>query len=123
MFGSAGYGPGALLADLLFELAGAGARVYVLRLGRLSDDAFELGGADEFGFATVPLGEDFGAWGAAEDAGMDEAGEAYVWDVSAGTEYAFEIPDGFRAAGGEEDVSWVVGGCEDEGLGRMYAFG
>ena len=56
VLGAAGYGSRSFFADFLFELAGCGARVDVLGLGWLGDDALEFGGADEMGFATVPLG-------------------------------------------------------------------
>lgn len=85
----------------------------VLRLGRLSDDAFEFGGADELGFAPVPFGEDFGGGCTAEDARVDEARKADVGDVAAGTEDAFEVPDGFGAAFG----NWGSAGARD-GTGR-----
>lgn len=99
VFRSAGDGARAFLADFLFHRARRGAGMYVLWLGGLSDDAVEGGGADEFGFAAVPFGEDFGAGCAAEDAGVDEAGEADAGDVPAGAEDAFKIPDGFGAVG------------------------
>ena len=56
VLGPAGDGAGAFLADFFFQLAGRGAGVDVLGLGRLGDDALEVGGADEVGFAAVPLG-------------------------------------------------------------------
>lgn len=73
---AAGDGPRALLADFVLQLAGCGARVDVLRLGWLGDDALEFGCADEVGFAAVPLGEDFGRRSTTEDAWMDETGES-----------------------------------------------
>ena len=56
VLGAAGYGSRSFFAYFLFELAGGGARVDVLGLGRLGDDALEFGRADEMRFATVPLG-------------------------------------------------------------------
>ena len=56
VLGAAGDSARALLADFVFQVAGCGARVDVLGLGRLGDDAVEGGGADEVGFAAVPLG-------------------------------------------------------------------
>ena len=97
--------------------------MYILRLRRLSDDAFKLGGAYEFGFTTIPFGEDFGAGGAAENTRVDEAREAYVRDVSAGAEYAFEVPDGFRAAIGKSRSAWAVGNCRDESWDRSTRLG
>lgn len=91
--------PRALLADFLEHVRGGrGAGVDVLGLGRLGDDAVEGVGGDELAFALVPEGEDVGRGGAAEDAGVDEAGEADVGDVPGGAEDAFEVPDGFCAA-------------------------
>ena len=55
VLGPAGDRARALLADLFFERARRGAGVHVLRLRGLGDDAFELGRADEVGFAPVPL--------------------------------------------------------------------
>ena len=96
VLGAAGDGARALLADFVLERAGGRAGVDVLGLGRLGDDALELGRADELGFAAVPLGEDFGGGGAAEDAGVDEAGESQVRDVAGGAEDAFKVPNRFR---------------------------
>lgn len=56
VLGAAGDGSRAFLADFFFERAGCGAGVDVLGLGGLGDDAFEVGGADEVGFAAVPFG-------------------------------------------------------------------
>lgn len=69
----------------------------ILRLRRLGDNALQLGGRDELGLAAVPLREDLGAGGTAQDARVDEAGEADVREVARGAEDAFEVPDGFRA--------------------------
>lgn len=52
---------------------------------------------DELAFALVPGCKDFGAGGAAQDAGVDEAGEFDVGDVARAAENAFKVPDGFRA--------------------------
>ena len=76
VLGAPGYGPRALLADFLLQVTGCGARVDVLRLGRLRDDAVEVGRADEVGFAAVPLLQDLGGGSTAEDAWVDEAGES-----------------------------------------------
>ena len=62
---SAGDGPRAFLADLLLQIARGGARVDVLRLRRLRDDALQLRGRYELGLAAVPLREDLGAGGTA----------------------------------------------------------
>jgi hypothetical protein len=72
----------AFLADLLFDLVARAARVHVLGFGGLCDDTLKGGSGDQFGFAIVPFGEDFRGWGAAQNAGVDEAGEADAGDVS-----------------------------------------
>lgn len=97
VLGTAGDCTCAFFADFSFYLVRSGASVYVLRLRGLSDDAFEFCGGDEFGFAAIPSGEDFGGRGAAHDAGMDQAWETDVGQVSGGAEDALEVPDGFRA--------------------------
>ena len=56
---------------------------------------------DELAFAGVPGVEDFGGGGAAEDSGVDEAGEFYAGDVAGGAVDSFEVPDCFGAGGGE----------------------
>lgn len=118
---AAGDGPRALFADLLLQLAGGGAGMDVLRLRRLGDDALELGRADELGFATVPLGQDFGGGRTAEDAWMDETGKSQVREVAGGAEDAFEVPDRFRTELSRWSESMgatvQVMGCE------TYAFG
>ena len=60
VLGAAGDRPRAFLADFRFQVALGGSGVHVLRLGGLGHNAFQLGGADEVGFAAVPLCEDFG---------------------------------------------------------------
>lgn len=77
--------------------------MHVLWLGWLRDDALESGGGDEFAFAFVPVGEDFGRRGATENARVDEAGEFDAGDVAGGAVDAFEVPDCFGAVGG-----WLV---------------
>ena len=109
VFGTAGDRPCAFLADFGFSVLVGGACVHVFWLGRLGDDALEGGGGDEFGFALVPFGKNFGGWGTAEDAGVDEAGEADAGDVARGAEDAFKVPDCFGA----------VGFCEGRHLVRM----
>lgn len=103
---AAGDGPCALFADFVFQLAGCGARVDVLRLGWLGDDALEFGCADEMGFAAVPLGEDFGRGSTAEDAWMDETGESQMRDMAGGAEDAFEVPYCFSAEIDGEVSGW-----------------
>lgn len=92
-----GYSPRALLAYFFFELARCGASVDVLWLRRLRDDPFELGGADEVSFAAVPLREDLGGGGTAEDAWVDETWESEMGDMAGRAEDAFEVPDCFCA--------------------------
>lgn len=92
----------------------------VLRLRWLGDDALEFGGADQFGLAAVPFGQDFGARGAAEDSWMDEAGEANTGYVPAGTEDTLEVPDSFGAKRGRVrsvNVGWSLE------RGKAYAWG
>lgn len=98
MLWAARYSPRALFAYLFFELAGRGASVDVLGLRRLRDDTFEFGGANEVGFAAVPLSEDLGRWSTAEDARVDETGESEMRDMAGGAEDAFEVPDCFGAS-------------------------
>jgi hypothetical protein len=59
MFRPAGDRARALLADSALDLVVRAAGVHALRLRRLGDDAFELGRADQLGFALVPFCEDF----------------------------------------------------------------
>ena len=101
MLGATGDGSCTFLTHLVFDIACSAACVYVLRLGGLGDNFFEFlrgVGADELAFAAVPFGQDFGGWGAAEDTGVDEAGEADVGDMAGGCKDTFEIPDGFGTA-------------------------
>jgi len=63
MLRSPRYGPCAFFTDLLFHLGGGGARVDIVWLGGLRDDAFEFRGTDELGFAAVPFCQDFSAGG------------------------------------------------------------
>lgn len=96
----------ALFPNFLFQVSCRGARVHVLWLRGLCDRAVEVRVCGyELCFARVPGREDGGGGRAAEDARMDEAGEADTWDVAGGTEYAFEVPDGFGAG---EGVSYVL---------------
>ena len=114
MFWAAGYGPRALLAHFFFELGGCGASVDVLGLRWLRDDTFEFGGADEVGFAAIPLGEYLGGGSTAEDAGVDETRESEMRDVAGGAEDAFEVPDCF-GANQQCDVSRCKGKGIDKG--------
>ena len=107
MLGAPGYGPRSLFANFLFQVAGCGARVDILRLGRLRDDAFEVGGADEVGFAAVPLFQNLGGGSTAEDAWMYEAGESQVRDMAGGAKDAFKVPDCFSAGLGNEFSCWA----------------
>ena len=107
MLWAAGYGPCALFAYFLFQLARCGARVDILRLRWLSDDALEFGCANEMGFATVPLGENFGGGSTAEDARMDEAGEPQMRDMAGGAEDALEVPDCFSAGMNSGVSGWA----------------
>jgi len=113
VFRPAGDRSRALLADFLKEVRGGrGAGVDVFGLGGLGDDAVEGVCGDELAFALVPESEDVGGRGTAEDAGVDEAGEADVGDVPGGAEDAFEVPDGFCAIGmgrqGSVQYGWGV---------------
>ena len=103
VFGAAGDRARAFAADLRQQVCPRGGGVDVAGLGRLRDDAFEVGtvvtvvvvGGDELGFAAVPLGENFRRGRAAQDARVDQAREADVGDVSRGGEDAFKVPDCF----------------------------
>lgn len=55
---------------------------------------------NQLALAAVPFRQHLGRWRAAQDAGVDEAGELDVRDVPAGAVDAFEVPDGFGSAGG-----------------------
>lgn len=110
--------PGTLPPDLGLNLARRTAGVDVLGFGGLGDDAVEFVGADEFPFALVPDGEDFGGRGTAHDSGVDEAWEADVGDVAGGAEDTFEVPDGFctvriQYVSSVEDYisTFLSGGC------------
>ena len=91
--------------------------MHILRLGWLRNNALEGRRGDEFAFAFVPVGENFGGRGAAEDARVDEAGEFDAGDVAGGAVDAFEVPDCFGAVGG------VVSDVEKRGGGYGYASG
>ena len=91
VFGAAGDRARAFLADFGFEVGGGGAGVDVVGLRGLCDDALEGGGFDEVGFAGVPGGEDGGAGGTAEDAWVDEPGEADAWYVARRCVYSFKV--------------------------------
>ena len=54
----------------------------VVWLGRLSDNAVQFVGTDQFAFALVPGCENFGGWGTAENAWVDETWEADVGNVA-----------------------------------------
>lgn len=97
MLWAAGYSPRALFAYFLFELAGCGTSVDVLGLRWLGDNTLEFGGADQVGFAAVPLSEDLGGGSTAEDARVDETRESEMRDMAGGAEDAFEVPDCFSA--------------------------
>lgn len=97
MLWAAGYSPRALFAHFLFKLAGCGASVDVLGLRWLRDDTLEVGGADEVGFAAVPLSEDLSGRSTAEDARVDETGESEMRDMAGGAEDAFKVPNCFSA--------------------------
>lgn len=97
MLGAAGYSPRALFAHFFLELARRGASMDVLGLRWLRDDTFEFGGADEMGFAAVPLSEDLGGGSTAEDARVDETRKSEMRDMAGGAEDAFEVPDCFSA--------------------------
>lgn len=86
-----------LLAHLLFDLITRATGMNVLWLRRLCNDAIDLVGTDQFAFPSVPLGENLGRRRASENTGMDQAWEADAGDVARGAEYAFEIPNRFRA--------------------------
>lgn len=98
MLWAAGYRPRAFLADFFFQLAGCGASVDILGLRRLRYDTFEFGGADEVGFAAVPLSENLGGGSTAENARVDETRKSEMRDVAGGAEDAFEVPDCFSAS-------------------------
>ena len=117
VLGAAGDRARALGANFVLERARRGACVHVLGLRRLGDDALEVGRADEVGLAAVPLGEDLRRGRAAEDARVDEAGEAQVGDVAGGAEDAFKVPDCFGA--GMEGRLVVARGWSGWGLGDL----
>ena len=54
---------------------------------------------------------------------MDEAGEADVGEMAGGTEYAFEVPDGFGAEGWLGSVLWTWGAGEGGKERGAYASG
>jgi len=89
---------GSFLADLRLGVFVGTARVHVLRLWGLSDDALERSRLNEFAFALVPFGEDLVGRCAAQNAWVDQACETDAWDVAGRAEDAFKVPDGFGAA-------------------------
>lgn len=94
MFGPAGDGAGAFFSNFLFDGGVAGSDVDGLRLGWFGNVPVEVGvGGDELGFAGVPSFEDGGGRCAAQDARVNEAGEADAGDVAGGAVYAFEVPN------------------------------
>lgn len=96
----AGDGACTLGANLLGELGGRGAGVHVARLRGLRDVAAGVGVRallNQGALAPVPLGEQLGRGGTAEDARVNEAGEADAGDVARGAEDAFKVPDGLCA--------------------------
>lgn len=58
MLGSAGNRASAFFAYFFLDVRRRGTGMYILRLGRLRDDAFEVGCADQLRFALVPGSED-----------------------------------------------------------------
>lgn len=83
VFGTAGHGARAFTADFLFEFVRGAASVDVFGLGWESDvPAGVVKGGDELGFPSVPFGENLGRRSAAEDTGVDEAGELDMSRVS-----------------------------------------
>ena len=54
---------------------------------------------------------------------MDEAGEADVGEVAGGTEYAFEVPDGFGAEWRLGNVLWILRVGEGKKERGAYASG
>ena len=73
---------GAFFSNLLLYVRRSRACVHVLRLWGLRNDAFKVGCADQLGFALVPGGEDVCAGSAAQNAWVDEAWEANMWEVA-----------------------------------------
>jgi hypothetical protein len=56
--------------------------MYVLRLRWLCNDALETSGFDKVGFSAIPFSKDFVRRGTAENARVNEAGEADTRNVS-----------------------------------------
>jgi hypothetical protein len=72
--------------------------MHILWLRRLGHNAIEMRVCrDELSFAFIPDVKDFGGWRTAKDTRVDEAGEAYAGDMARRAEYAFKVPDRFRA--------------------------
>lgn len=81
---AAGDCPRALVADFFLQRRVRRASVHVFRLRRFGDDARVRvrAGFYELAFALVPGCEDFGRGRAAQDARMNEPGEADAGDVA-----------------------------------------
>ena len=95
--------PGTLRAHPLLDFGSRRSRVYVLPLRRLRDNPPHVAArVDQSGFALVPRPEHLLRGRAAEDAGVDEAGEFDARDVARRALDAFKVPDGFGPAGGSQ---------------------
>ena len=102
VLGAAGDGSRAFFAHLGFDVPRSAARVHVLRLRGLGNDFFEFlrrVGVDELSFAAVPLGENFGRWGTAQNTRVDETRESDMGNVAGGRKDTLKVPDGFGAGG------------------------
>jgi len=120
VFGSTWYRTRTFLSYFLFNGASRGASVDILRLRRLGNDTLEFGGADEFGFAAVPFGQDFGTGSTAENPWVNEPREADTRYVPARTEDTLKVPDGFGAEIGRARLASSGWSLE---RGKAYALG
>jgi hypothetical protein len=109
--------PGALLSDLLLDVVKCAAGMHIDGLWWLGNNAVHGVGRDEFSFSSVPFGEYFGGWCTAQNARVDETGEADMGDVAGGTEDAFEVPDCFCS------TSLSAGDCDEAPVYFAYALG
>ena len=107
MLWAAGYRPRALFAHLFFKIAGCGASMDALGFRWLRNDTLKFGGADQVGFAAVPLSKDLGRGSTAKDARVDETGESYMRDMAGGAEDAFKVPNCFSPRKGSKVSGWV----------------
>lgn len=99
MLGPSRNRPRTLLTNPGGETGIRSAGVDIDRLRRLGHVALELVGGDEIPLALVPLGQDLGGRGTAEDARVDQAGKLDVRNMPGCAVDALKVPDRLGAGG------------------------